>query len=100
MKRVSNKNKAKFIILYHPSNFEVYDKFLPNDKKIIRDLPGILKNNIKENVIHFINPIKALSKSLNPTYPENGEVHYNKNGSKVVAKEIFDHLNKFNMLVK
>lgn len=100
MNRVSNQNKAKFIVLYHPSNFEVYDKFLPNNKKIIRDLPGILKNDIKENAIHFIDPINALNKSLTPTYPENGEVHYNKSGSKVVAKEIFDYLNKFNMLVK
>tara|TARA_B110000305_G_C19460917_1_gene654314 strand:- start:2118 stop:3296 length:1179 start_codon:yes stop_codon:yes gene_type:complete len=100
MQRVSNQNKAEFVVLYHPINFEIYKEFLPNNKTYIRNLPKILKNNFKGyNNMHFIDPTDALKKSSLLTYPKNGEVHYNKNGSKIVAKEIFDYLNKFNLWI-
>lgn len=98
MKRISNQNKAKFIVLYHPSNFEIYNKFLPSKKNYIRDLPSILKKTYNKLNIHFIDPTDALKKSKLPTYPKNGEVHYNKNGSRVVAEKIFDYLNNFNLI--
>jgi len=100
MQRVSNQNKAEFVVLYHPINFEIHKEFLPNNKTYIRNLPKILKNNFKGyNNMHFIDPTDALKKSSLLTYPKNGEVHYNKNGSKIVAKEIFDYLNKFNLWI-
>ena len=98
MKRISNQNKAKFIVLYNPSNFEIYNDFLPSKKNYIRDLPNILKKTYNEINIHFIDPTDALKKSKLPTYPKNGEVHYNKNGSRVVAEKIFNYLNKFNLI--
>lgn len=92
MKRVSNQNEARFIVLYHPTNFEIYDEFLPKNKNIIRNLPKILKDNFKNYNIGFINPSDALKKSSIMSYPKNGEVHYNSTGSKIVAKEIFNYL--------
>ena len=67
-------------------------------KNYIRDLPNILKKTYNEINIHFIDPTDALKKSKLPTYPKNGEVHYNKNGSRVVAEKIFNYLNKFNLI--
>ena len=98
MKRISRQNKAKFIVLYHPSNFEIYREFLPNNKTYMRNLTKILKNNFKDHNIHFIDPSDALKMSPVVTYPKNGEVHYNKNGSKIVAKEVFDYLNNLNLI--
>jgi len=98
MNRISNQNKAEFIVLYHPSNFEIYKKFLPRKKNYIRNLPDILNKIYNELNIHFIDPTDVLKKNYLLTYPTNGEVHYNKNGSKVVAEKIFNYINKYNLL--
>lgn len=112
MNRLSEKNQAKFLAVYIPTNFEVYPSLknyiLPSSRDAL-DLDNVkynygerLCNNVRAHSISCLNLAKHMSNAVaqseeeikqllsnNYLFPAHGEIHFSKTGAEFAAAEIF-----------
>jgi hypothetical protein len=102
MADISKANKADFIILMIPINFQVNPDFLPivignNSFSVKRNYFSELKPKLEELGIKYIDLLEGMQAKPVRYYPSNGEVHFNPNGHRFAAETIKIFLDRYDI---
>lgn len=90
-------NNAEFITLMIPINFQVNPELMSkvigtNKYNLQRNYFSELSNKFTENQINHVNLLDKMTAKSEKYYPDNGEVHFNKNGHLFTASVINDYI--------
>lgn len=100
MADISKANKAGFLILMIPINFQVDPDFLPkvlgnNSFSVKRNYFSELKPKLEALDIKYFDLLEGMQVKPGHYYPSNGEVHFNPNGHRFVAESIKIFFDKY-----